>query len=148
MEIISLRDNKELLNKAAKWFSSKWGVDEAAYLKCMNEYLNNQTEYGWYLCIDNNEIVGGVGVIDNDFHERKDLTPNICALYVEKDYRNKGIAGKLLNKALDDLYQKNIKTVYLLTDHEGFYERYDWKFYDMVANDFEDSKSRLYVYEH
>ena len=148
MEIISLRDNKELLNKATKWFSSKWRVDEAAYLKCMNEYLNNQTEYGWYLCLDKDEIVGGVGVIDNDFHERKDLTPNICALYVEKDYRNKGIAGKLLNKAIDDLYQKNIKTVYLLTDHEGFYERYDWKFYDMVANDFEDSKSRLYVYEH
>ena len=39
---------------------------------------------------------GGAGVIENDFHDRKDLTPNVCAVYVEEHCRCQGIAGKLL----------------------------------------------------
>ena len=33
------------------------------------------SEYGWYLCLDDDKIIGGLGVIENDFHDRKDLTP-------------------------------------------------------------------------
>ncbi len=40
-------------------------------------------------------IVAGLGVIENDFHNRKDLAPNVCAVYTEEDCRCKGIAGKL-----------------------------------------------------
>lgn len=39
-------------------------------------------------------IVGGLGVIENDFHNRKDLTPNVCAVYVDEDYLCQGIAGR------------------------------------------------------
>ena len=28
-----------------------------------------------------------MGVIENDFHDRKDLTPNVCAVYTEEDCR-------------------------------------------------------------
>ena len=65
-----------------------------------------------------------MGVIDNDFHNRKDLTPNICAVYTEKEYRNKGIAGHLLNIVVDDLKRKGITLFYLVTDYTGFYEKY------------------------
>ena len=95
-----------------------------AYLERMNEYLQGDTEYGWYLCVDNERIVGGLGVIENDFHNRKDLAPNICAVFVEEKYRSQGIAGKLLNMAVEDLRIKGISPVYLITDHIGFYERY------------------------
>lgn len=65
-----------------------------AYLECMEAYLNNETEYGWYFCLDEGAIAGGLGVIENDFHDRKDLTPNVCAVYTEKEYRCQGIAPK------------------------------------------------------
>lgn len=63
----------------------------------MEAYLNHETEYGWYLCLDNERIVGGLGVIENDFHNRKDLTPNVCAVYTEQKYRCQGIAGQFRN---------------------------------------------------
>ena len=72
---ISLREKPELKNCAAEWFHSKWGVPTEAYLECMEAYLNKKTEYGWYICLDENKIVGGLGVIENDFHARKDLMP-------------------------------------------------------------------------
>ncbi len=78
---ISLRERQQLKDRAAEWFHSKWGVPQEAYLECMEAYLNNETEYGWYLCLDGNRMIGGLGVIENDFHDRKDLTPNICAVY-------------------------------------------------------------------
>ena len=68
--------------------------------------------------------MGGLGVIKNDFHDRKDLTPNVCAVYTEKEYRCKGIAGHLLCMAVEDLRANGISPVYLLTDHVGFYEHY------------------------
>ena len=143
---ITLRDKPEWKEKAAAWFHSKWGVPEEAYIECMTDYLNGATEHGWYLCTDGNWIIGGLGVIENDFHDRKDLTPNVCAVYTEEAYRGKGIAGRLLNTAVDDLRSKGVSPVYLVTGHTGFYERYGWEFLCMVQGDGENHMSRMYVH--
>ncbi len=43
----------------------------------------------WYVLVNQrNAIIAGADVIENNFHERKDLRPKLCALFVEKDYRN------------------------------------------------------------
>ena len=143
---LTLRDRPELKEAAAEWFHGKWGVPTLAYLECMDAYLHRETEYGWYFCLDGERIVGGMGVIENDFHDRKDLTPNVCAVYTEKDHRGKGIAGRLLNMVVEDLRVKGISPVYLLTDHTGFYERYGWEFLCMVQGDGEPNPSRMYVH--
>ncbi len=143
---ITLRDKPELKDEAAVWFHSKWGVPEQAYLDCMTAYLNRETEYGWYLCLDGDRIIGGMGVIENDFHDRKDLTPNVCAVYTEEVYRGQGIAGRLLNMVVEDMRSKGISPLYLVTDHTGFYERYGWEFLCMVQGDGEPEMTRMYVY--
>ncbi len=143
---ITLRQRPEIKERAAQWFHQKWGVPQEAYLACMDDYLGGQSEYGWYLCMDADQIVGGLGVIENDFHDRKDLTPNICAVYTEQDYRGKGIAERLLDMAVEDLRSKGVSPAYLLTDHIGFYERYGWEFLCMVQGDGEDELSRMYIH--
>ncbi len=143
---VTLRNTPELMNTAAEWFHSKWGVPTEAYLECMEAYLNFKTEYGWYLCLDDDKIIGGLGVIENDFHDRKDLTPNVCAVFTEKKYRGQGIAGGLLNMAVEDLRSKGIAPVYLVTDHTGFYERYGWEFLCMVQGDGEPDMTRMYIH--
>ncbi len=136
----------DLKEYAADWFHTKWGVPKEAYLDCMDAYLCGKTEFGWYLCLDEDRIVGGMGVIENDFHNRKDLSPNICAVYTEEEYRNQGIAGNLLNMTVNDLGQKGINPVYLVTNHVGFYERYGWKFLCMVQGGGEPEMSRMYIH--
>ena len=143
---IKLREKPELKESAAEWFYSKWGVPQEAYLECIEDYLNNKTEYGWYICLDDDHIAGGLGVIENDFHDRKDLSPNICAVYTEETYRRQGIAGNLLNMAVEDLRSKGITPVYLVTDHIGFYERYGWEFLCMVQGDDELEMTRMYIH--
>ena len=145
-EYTNLLKVPSIKDKAAEWFHSKWSVPKEAYLECMEAFLNHKTDYGWYLCLDEDKIVGGLGVIENDFHNRRDLAPNICAVYVEEEYRNQGIAGKLLNMAVEDCRQKGISPVYLITNHINFYERYGWKFLCMVQCDGELNMSRMYIH--
>ena len=146
-QYVTLRERPALKDIAASWFSSKWKVPKEAYLECMDAYINEKTEYGWYLCLDGEYIVGGLGVIENDFHNRKDLTPNVCAVYVEKEYRCHGIAGKLLNLVVEDMKARGISPLYLVTDHKNFYERYGWEFLCMVQCNGESQLSRMYVHK-
>lgn len=80
-QFISLRERPELKETAVKWFRNKWGIPEESYPECIESCLNPKTEYGWYLCLDRESIAGGIGVIENDLHDRKDLALNICAVY-------------------------------------------------------------------
>ena len=73
-------------------------------------------------------IVAGAGVIANDYHDRVDLTPNLCALFVEESHRYRGIARLLLDSARRDMGKLGFETLYLVTDHEHFYERCGWEF--------------------
>ena len=145
-QYVTLREVPELMHTAAQWFHSKWGVPTDAYLACMDAYLNGQTELGWFLCLDGGQIVGGLGVIENDFHNRTDLTPNLCAVYTEESHRCQGIAGTLLNMAVADLRSLGITPVYLVTDHTSFYERYGWEYLCMVQGDGEPDLSRMYIH--
>ena len=143
---VTLRQKPELKEEAAILFHDIWGVPQEAYLECMEAYLNNTTEYGWYLCLDGGHIVGGLGVIENDFHNRKDLTPNVCAVYTKKEYRCQGIAGQLLDIVVKDMKAKGISPLYLITDHITFYERYGWEFLCMVQYNDELNMTRMYIH--
>ena len=143
---VDLKEIKSYKDEAAGWFHSKWGHPKEAYLECMEAYLCGETDYGWYLCLDNNKITAGLGVIENDFHNRKDLAPNVCAVFTEEAYRNQGIAGNLLKMVVEDCKQNGISPLYLVTDHVGFYEKYGWEFLCMVQVDNELNLSRMYIY--
>lgn len=65
-------------------------------------------------------MIGGLGVIANDFHRRTDLTPNICAVHVEPRARGRGVARALIDRAC------------LITGHDCFYGHSGWKFYGMA----------------
>lgn len=145
-QYVTLREMPAVKEQAAEWFHSKWGVSKEAYMECMNAYLKKETEYGWYLCLDGERIIGGLGVIENDFHDRKDLAPNVCAVYTEEAYRGKGIAGKLLNMVVEDMKEKGFSPLYLITDHTCFYERYGWEFLCMVQGDGEEEMTRMYIH--
>lgn len=147
MEILKIREHKEFADKAAVWFNAKWKVPLDAYKESIAECLKNKSNVPqWYVVIENNQIIGGAGVIENDFHKRKDLTPNVCAVYVEEKYRRKGIVGKLLTYVCDDMSNMGIDTLYLVADHTSFYERYGWQFLCMVRDANNPNMTRMYIH--
>ena len=145
--LVPLRDRPDMLPQAAAWFHQKWGIPLEAYRDSMQECLAGKGPVPqWYLALEGDRIVGGMGVIENDFHDRKDLAPNVCAVYTEEDRRCQGIAGALLELVCRDMKELGIPTLYLVTDHTSFYERYGWEFYCMVQGDGEPELTRLYIH--
>ncbi|MBC8575870.1 GNAT family N-acetyltransferase [Yanshouia hominis] len=146
-EIIRLIDHPEIRERAARWFHEKWDVPLEAYIKSMEECSGERKSVPqWYIAIEGNRIIGGLGVIENDFHDRKDLAPNVCAVYVEEDRRCGGVAGALLKGACADMKDRGIDRLYLITGHTSFYERYGWEFLCMVQGDGEPHRTRMYLH--
>lgn len=94
MQILRLSDYPQYKEMAAQWFSEKWQIPVEAYLESIQISIDQKHAIPqWYIVLNKDKhLIAGSGVIDNDFHERKDLTPNLCALFVEENYRNQNIA--------------------------------------------------------
>ena len=146
VSIKNLRDHPARLEEAAAWFHAKWGIPLEAYRESMEDCLAARAPVPqWYWAEEDGRIVGGLGVIENDFHDRPDLAPNVCAVYVEEDCRCRGIAGALLEHVCADMSEMGVAPLYLLTDHTGFYERYGWEFFCTAMGDGEDTPARMYI---
>ena len=145
-DIIRLTDAPHRLERLASWFHEKWGIPLSAYKESMQDCLSGDCAVPeWYVAVENDRIIGGAGVIENDFHDRPDLSPNVCALFVEPDRRGEGIAGAILEFICKDMKKRGINTLYLVTDHTSFYERYGWEFFCHVRCDGDEQLSRMYI---
>lgn len=152
--ILRLSDHPGWIPAAADWFSEKWGISASVYRESMESATAEKAIPQWYIAVEdgvdkgNTQIVGGLGVIANDFHPRVDLTPNVCAVYTEAAHRCCGIAGALLDTVCRDLHKYGVDTVYLLTDHTAFYERYGWEYLCPVTANGEDRPARMYIHRY
>lgn len=146
-DIIRITERPELKTAAAEWFHEKWGIPYEAYLESMEEAMSGKGAVPqWYLALYGDRIAAGMGVIANDFHDRTDLTPNVCAVFTEPDFRCQGLAGRLLGFVADDMKSGGIDALYLLTSHDSFYERYGWEYLCPVTREGNDEPSRMYVH--
>ena len=99
----------------------------------------------WYVILDSSgTIIAGAGLIANDFHERKELTPNVCALYVENAWRGNGYARMLLDHIRREAGSEGLSRLYLITDHTVFYEVCGWEYLSLIREDSGDS-IRMYT---
>ncbi len=147
-KIVKISDMPELRERAAEWFNQKWRVPVSAYLESMTQAIEKKNPVPqWYLVLDGERIISGMGVIENDFHPRKDLTPNVCAIYTEPDKRGQGICARVIDFVSVDMSERGVDTLYLVTKQEGLYERYDWEYMCSVRRDGEKKLSRVYVHK-
>lgn len=141
--IVLIRNRPELYSAATEWFSSKWHIPKKAYEESISECLAGKTPVPqWYLVFDDGgNIAAGLGVIANDFHKRPDLSPNICAVFVEPEHRKKGIAKMMLDFVCRDMGSFGFENIYLITDHTDFYEKCGFEYFcDVEENDGEISR--------
>lgn len=144
-QIWPLRQHPQLQQQAAAWFGEKWGLPAEVYAESIAAAVaGGKPVPQWYVALaEDGAIQGGLGVIENDFHRRPDLTPNVCAVFVEPAWRGQGLARAMLDFVRRDMAAMGVTTLYLLTDHDCFYEACGWQFWGLVE-DTEGQLGRMY----
>ena len=130
MNIISVRENPEYLDRAIAYFQKSWpSVKPEIYDDCIRHCIDARDHLPqWYLLMKEDEIIGGAGLITNDFISRGDLYPWICAVYIEEAHRGHAYATLLMEKAKIDTNRFGYQYLYLSTEHLGYYEKYGFSY--------------------
>ncbi|MBV6653646.1 MAG: GNAT family N-acetyltransferase [Mameliella sp.] len=131
MKIELLTENSEHLERGVRYFWDKWGNEANFnfYKDCIeSSSVIKQSLPGFYLMLEEGEIIGSYALLTNDLISRQDLFPWLACLYVEEKYRKLGLASVLLDHAMQEALNWGFKTLYLSTDMDDFYEKKGWKF--------------------
>lgn len=148
MRILSVRDHPESIQLFIDSFSKWWASETTrpVYQNCIENTPGADSPLPqWYLLVDETHtvVIGGAGLITNDFVSRMDLCPWLCALYVEEPYRNNGYGAVLIEHVCAQAQALGFEKVHLCTGLAGYYEKHR---FTHVGDGFHPwgEKSRIY----
>jgi GNAT superfamily N-acetyltransferase len=144
--IINVKDYPGGLEKAVSYIHSKWGKPEnyPFYL----DAITHSSESGkplprFYLLLKQEEIAGCYALLTNDLISRQDLYPWLGCLFIEKTERGQQLGNLLMQHGIAEAGKLGFATVYLTTDHDGYYEKYGWQRIE-DGYDFWGNSTRIY----
>ena len=149
IKVVNLADDTKYVEEVSTWAWEQWS--KASGIKL--EEIIYRTKHS--LCKDrvpqvliaklNDELVGTVSIWYNDLPARQDLTPWLATLYIKKEYRGKGLGTFMQKKCVELAKELGYKKIYLMTDHENYYERTGWVFLGLAPD--KGHQTRVYEYE-
>lgn len=130
MKIISVREFPQYKDNAILYFQKCWkSVLPVIYEDCISHSVLSKNKLPqWYLLVKEGELIGCAGLVTNDFISRMDLYPWICAIFIEEKHRGNAYSSLLMEKAKKDAKEAGFDSVYLSTDHIGYYEKYGFDY--------------------
>nr|WP_269135872.1 GNAT family N-acetyltransferase [Sporosarcina cyprini] len=141
MKIISVHENKERFEEFVASFWKQWGNESNMmfYKDCMFHSARSAGDLpSFYIALEDEKIIGTYALLRNDLVSRQDISPWLACLYVDPSFRGKSIGSQLLAHAVQEASRKGNETLYLTTDHSGYYEKYGWtkmgNCYDLFGN--------------
>ena len=143
MKIEYLKDHPELAETAAKWIYDEFIKDikkDVSYETVLNRYfIYNKTKLPIHLVAitDEQQCVGTISIDENDLKCRKIYTPWLSSLYVDKPFRSRKVAQKLINRVIEITKELGYKELYLRTEHTSdYYKKRGWLFVESCEDEY------------
>jgi len=133
MHIADIADHLDRIETIARWHWHEWGsLDPTGSADRWAENLRGWTNRGKiptiYIALDNDELLGSVGLTEHDMRTHRELTPWLSGVYVTPVARGRGVASALVRHAVQQAAAMRIGHLYLYTDNaRGLYEKLGWR---------------------
>ena len=141
----------KIFEKICQWNYHWWGTRDGYSLDEVKYNMSHSLCTGsrmpqTFVAMSEGEPVGMYQIsMSDDLPSRPDIYPWLINVYVEEKFRGKGVCRALMNTVADNAKRIGVSEIYLYTHHTGLYEKFNWKFVDLVPTFRKDSPlERLY----
>lgn len=134
MKIINLTEAPEHIPIIAAWHHAQWGYLNPggtleARVEKMQRYLKGAAMPAMYICVDDKHPVGTAALVESDMDSHPELSPWLASVYVNPDYRNRGVGAMLVKRVVSEAKAQGLSPLYLFTpDRATFYQGLGWQF--------------------
>jgi N-acetylglutamate synthase-like GNAT family acetyltransferase len=132
MKITDIIYEQKVIETIAEWHHSEWsdlnpGGSVQKRIEKMQEYLTGHTVPKMFVCQDGDILLGSAAIVSNDMDTRMDLSPWLASVYVNAEYRKKGVGSDLVRHVTEYARSAGYRNLYLFTpDQEEFYQSLGW----------------------
>ena len=127
MEIMPLKDRPAYKEQVIEWLNQEFGCENGKsygfYKELIEHSMVEDTIPITFIAVDNDILVGTVGLWRGDLLSRQDLYPWLSALFVNPECRNQNIGMKLQNFIVEYCKRQKYEEIYLYTDLDNYYEK-------------------------
>lgn len=147
LTIVNAKEYNRGIDTAIGYIHGVWGNENNyAFYKdaILHSSLSGKPLPQFFLLLKNDEPIGCSALITNDFISRHDLYPWMACLYVAENERGNQYGNLLMEHAEQEAKKAGFPSIYLTTDHDGYYEKYGWTRIEDGIDLFSGKPSRIY----
>lgn len=133
ISIHHLYEQAEWIPTLAKWFQNEWGdLNPNATYQSRVKDLSQRTRRSelplTIVAMENKQLLGSYSLEWEDMHTHSDLSPWLASVYVNPEFRKRGIGTFLVKNAIARSKTLNIPHLYLYTPHHSdWYAAMGWR---------------------
>ena len=149
MTILPLHDCPHFAGQVTDWLWHAFGgetLSRAFFASIIEHSQIPGTLPLTFIAVEDEKVVGTVGLWRCDLISRQDLWPWMAALYVTPEARGCGLAGQLQRYVMIYAARHGFTQLHLYSSCRDFYERFGWQ-YIGDALDYPDTTVHLYRYD-
>jgi chloramphenicol 3-O-phosphotransferase/N-acetylglutamate synthase-like GNAT family acetyltransferase len=128
IQIVSLHEKPELADEVIAYANQNWPPISKYFTQVVQQVL---TRHGslpkCFILLRNEQIIGFYSLLEQDFVERKDLSPWIATIFVDEKERGQRLCKEMLLHGRAIAGDLGFDKVYLSSNHIQFYEKYGFK---------------------
>ena len=133
MQIEYLADHMGSVPLLANWHHEQFSyLNPQKTIEQRLTNLHNSAGYGGIpltvVGISGDAVVGCASLVHNDMDTREELSPWLASVFVDPEYRGKGLGSALVERIVKEANESKVKELYLYTtDRESLYSRLGWQ---------------------
>lgn len=145
MEIINYFESENKLHWLAEIKASEWaaGTVLAGFLES-GTFFEKLGDGVLLMLTDGDKLVSYMTFSFQDCVDDKSLYPWIGFVFTAPEYRGHRYAGRLIERCEELARERNVKNIYICTDHIGLYEKYGYSYLENRV-DIYGEDSRIYI---